>query len=333
MGEPTRLAGKKNTPSYLNYTTVSGFFLQDDPSTDASTFDYASTNLGLINRTYPTDGHFDPRGTKTQWQRLEHYVNDLNKNCDDSEDYKVLYLGRHGEGYHNVAEAFYGTPAWDCYWSELNGNGTISWADARLTPKGETQALVANAFWKEALVKAKVPAPQAYYSSPLDRCLATANLTFGGLELPAERPFKPVIKELLREALGIHTCDRRSMRTEIHSRFPDFAFENGFAENDPLWVSNLRESDPHLDARITKLLDDIFTHDANTHISLTSHSGAIGGILRAIGHISFGLQTGGIIPVLIKAEMIKGEAPTTSIASGMPAPTCTANPIGPTVGK
>jgi hypothetical protein len=22
-------------------------------------------------------------------------------------------MGRHGEGYHNVAEAFYGTPAWD----------------------------------------------------------------------------------------------------------------------------------------------------------------------------------------------------------------------------
>ena len=27
--------------------------------------------------------------------------------------YKLLYMGRHGEGYHNVAEAFYGTPAWD----------------------------------------------------------------------------------------------------------------------------------------------------------------------------------------------------------------------------
>jgi hypothetical protein len=22
-------------------------------------------------------------------------------------------MGRHGEGYHNVAESFYGTPAWD----------------------------------------------------------------------------------------------------------------------------------------------------------------------------------------------------------------------------
>jgi hypothetical protein len=27
--------------------------------------------------------------------------------------YKLLYVGRHGEGYHNVAEDFYGTPAWD----------------------------------------------------------------------------------------------------------------------------------------------------------------------------------------------------------------------------
>jgi hypothetical protein len=31
----------------------------------------------------------------------------------------VLFLGRHGEGYHNVAEAKYGTAAWDVRISSL----------------------------------------------------------------------------------------------------------------------------------------------------------------------------------------------------------------------
>jgi broad specificity phosphatase PhoE len=108
-------------------------------------------------------------------------------------------LGRHGEGYHNVAEAFYGTSAWDCYWSKLDGNGTITWSDARVTDLGASQALAANAFWKRELVEAKIPAPESYYTSPMDRCLATANLTFTGLELPAARPFEPVVKEVKAE--------------------------------------------------------------------------------------------------------------------------------------
>ena len=34
--------GVKNHKSHINYTTVAGFFLQDDPTTNASTFDYVS---------------------------------------------------------------------------------------------------------------------------------------------------------------------------------------------------------------------------------------------------------------------------------------------------
>lgn len=72
----------------------------------------------------------------------------------------------------------------------------MTWADARLTSKGAAQALAAHAFWKKELTEAKIPAPQSYYVSPLDRCIATANLTFTGLDLPDESPFKPVIKEV-----------------------------------------------------------------------------------------------------------------------------------------
>jgi hypothetical protein len=36
----------------------------------------------------------------------------------------------------NAAESFYGTPrGWNCFWSEKDGNATVSWADMpRLTP-------------------------------------------------------------------------------------------------------------------------------------------------------------------------------------------------------
>ena len=144
-----------------------------------------------------------------------------------------------------------------------------------------------------------------YYTSPLHRCAATANLTFSGLELPENQPFVPVVKELLREVNGVHTCDRRSTKSYIHSEFPNYIFEPGFAENDELWSPDIRESDPALDVRLKKLLDDIFTHDDSTYISFSSHSGAISALLRDLGHRPFRLSTGGVIPVLVKAETIK----------------------------
>ncbi len=33
-----------NATGYLNYTTVTDYFLQDNPTTNASTFDYVSTD-------------------------------------------------------------------------------------------------------------------------------------------------------------------------------------------------------------------------------------------------------------------------------------------------
>jgi hypothetical protein len=103
------------------------------------TFSQASTNFGLINRSYDTDAQLnhaihlitaisrtsnrsnDSDGDEaatglTQWKRFAHKVRMLNSEAalgGQSARYKVLFLARHGEGYHNVAEAFYGTPMWD----------------------------------------------------------------------------------------------------------------------------------------------------------------------------------------------------------------------------
>jgi hypothetical protein len=133
-------------------------------------------------------------------------------------------------------------------------------------------------------------------------------------------------EQLSREVLGVHTCDRRSSKSTIASRWPDFTFESNFAEEDPLWLADVRESNSQLDYRVKSLLDDIFTHDPNTFLSFTSHSGAIGGFLRVLGHEPFRLQTGGVIPVLVKVEKVHGRPPPANIEPGTPPPSCEVDP-------
>lgn len=84
-------------------------------------------------------------------------------------------------------------------------------------------------------------------------------------------------------------------------------FEKGFSEPDPLWESDYREPRAARRHRLSLFLDDIFANDENVFLSLTTHSGAIASILEAIGHRSFALETGGVIPVFVKATKVQGE--------------------------
>ncbi|KAL9621277.1 MAG: hypothetical protein Q9160_004298 [Pyrenula sp. 1 TL-2023] len=254
--------------------------MSDENSTISGIFDFKTTNFGLLNRTYPTDIVSDPRHEKTQWQRFAAQLAALNILAPRHTEYKLLYMGRHGEGYHNAAESYYGTPAWNCFWSEKDGNATVTWADAHLTPNGVAQAQAANAFWASEIKTQKIPTPQNYYTSPLTRCLATANLTFSGLDLPRDHPFVPEVKELLREGISGHTCDRRSSKTYIQENFPAYRIEPGFAENDLLWEALHGEPSTDQDIRSKTVLDDVFSSDRSSYISITSHSGEIASILR-----------------------------------------------------
>ena len=136
------------------------------------------------------------------------------------------------------------------YWSKQDGNYTLTWADAHLTEEGIKQARIANKFWASEMATQRIPVPEKYYTSPLHRCLDTANTTFNGLQLPAQQPFIPEVKELLREVIGIHSCDRRSSRTYIHTSFPSYRIEPGFAEEDQLWRPDVRENHSVHDVRI-----------------------------------------------------------------------------------
>ncbi|KAH7119831.1 histidine phosphatase superfamily [Dendryphion nanum] len=322
----TAAVSAERTSNYFNYTVVPGIFQQDDPSTDASKFNFTASNFGILNRTYPSDSSCPDRKHSTQWQRLSHYIDTLNSHPSRKERYALLFLGRHGEGYHNAAESFFGTPAWNCYWSELDGNGTVTWADAHLTTNGINQALSVNRFWKQLIEKEKITPPQTYYTSPLYRCLATANLTFSGLRLPRKAPFNPIVKEFFREGISAHTCDRRSNKTYIHANFPSYRFEKGFPEHDPYWTPLHAETSKDQDIRSRKALDDVFSADGSSYISVSSHSGEIASLLRVLGHRVFGLSTGAALPVLVKITTLQGEGPSTVTQPYSPVSTCATAP-------
>jgi len=108
------MAGQGETIYFRQYSTVSGYFLQDDLETDPKYFDYTALNFGL--KVFPNA----QEELKTQWQMFEERVLNLNDFNDPNIQYKVLFLGRHGEGVHNVAEAKYGTQEWDvCFLSKV----------------------------------------------------------------------------------------------------------------------------------------------------------------------------------------------------------------------
>jgi hypothetical protein len=70
-------------------------------------------SLGLVPQVYATD-HLDPNGmSQPPWVRFKSFIESLNAQEPASKFYKVLYLTRHGLGYHNVFEAKVGREAWN----------------------------------------------------------------------------------------------------------------------------------------------------------------------------------------------------------------------------
>lgn len=112
------------------------------------------------------------------------------------------------------------------------------------------------------------------------------------------------MKELLREGISIHTCDQRGNKTYIHDLFPNWRIEPGFSEYDTLWDGVTAETSDAQNARSKKWLDEVFITDDHTWISVTSHSGEIASTLEVLGHQAFSLNTGAVIPVLVKAEFL-----------------------------
>lgn len=161
-----------------------------------------------------------------------------------------------------------------------------------------------------------MPEPQAFYVSPLARCLETARLTFAGLTIDRQSTafkkrflrFQPVVKEYLRETIGVHTCDQRSSKTWILENYPGYMTEHGFTELDQLWTPGARETHEHMIARARLLLNSIFIFGApsSTWVSFTAHGGITRAILEVLGHREWHLGTSDVVPVFVKMERGNG---------------------------
>lgn len=269
---------------YTKYLEVTGYFKQSDDSTDDSTFSITD-DFGL------KDGK--------SWNDVVSQVQQMNLQSHKS-SYKLFFLARHGEGYHNVAQEYYSSESWECYWQEKDGNGTVTWFDAELTPTGQGQVKQLSQVWKKQISQYGAPLPQTYYVSPLRRALETFELTWSSINDIHQK--RPTVKEYARETYGIGTDSKRHDQSDIEQNFPFVEFESGFSFNDNLWLPNLHESKQHRNYRANLLLNDIFQNDDSTIVSITAHSGLISSILKVVGHRKWSLKTGQMIPVIVKGS-------------------------------
>jgi len=208
----------------------------------------------------------------------------------------------------------------------LAGNSTVTWEDAHLDNAGIEQAIHNNIFWQHELDTQKIEPPQSYYVSPLTRCLETANYTYSNLSLPSYYPFVPTVKEFFREGISVHTCDHRSNRTYIAESFPTYKIDPELSEDDEIWNGVTAETSSAQDYRSKIVLDEVFSTDSSSIISITTHSGEGASLLRVLGHIVFSLNTGAIIPILVKAETISSAPPSTTTQPWTTSAWCTNGP-------
>ncbi|ODV79586.1 phosphoglycerate mutase-like protein [Suhomyces tanzawaensis NRRL Y-17324] len=267
-----------------HYEVLTHYFKQDDPTTDDATFD-VSQDFGL----YPN----------TTWTELVAELQALNAQHPHRK-YKLLFLQRHGEGWHNVAPADYPSDQWACYWQVLNGNSTVEWYDAELTPSGVQQLTSFQQAWASRVASDGVPIPQSYYVSPLRRTLQTWEILWSKLATT-----RPVIKELARETYGIGTESKRHNKEYLQRNYGFADFEAGFSQFDDRWVPDRHESSQHRKYRAQQLLNDIFLHDPSVVVSVVSHSGLIKSVLKVVHHRKWGLQTGQMVPVVVEARYNK----------------------------
>ncbi|KAI8394687.1 Histidine phosphatase superfamily (branch 1) [Nakaseomyces glabratus] len=255
----------------------------------------------------------------TTWKQLYQAI----PKDTDTHSYKLLVLARHGEGYHNAAEARYGEKAWNEYWSKLEGDQYGSWLDAELTPLGKKQALEAGQTYLTNLTDGLQLLPHKFFVSPMRRCLDTYIREWEPVfstHRPSNATVNVKVIEYLRETLGVHTCDERVSHSQALSEYQDHRYNNSdvtvhfdypgnYSEKDQLWYPDHRETKAEMDRRTRIGLREMFSSVNTTDkvISLTCHSGVIASVLRNIKHPAIDhLQTGKVVYAVVELS----KAPT-----------------------
>ncbi|KAL1406365.1 putative phosphoglycerate mutase pmu1 [Vanrija albida] len=291
-GGPLTSPGQLDPVHKYAYSVVPGFFLQSGPEPKHVAFEeLLDKSFGLIDQ------------SPERWQNLRRDVAALQASAEPNVAYKVMFLGRHGQGWHNFAASKYGVDAWETHYTYLLGDGELVWGpDPELTPLGHEQTLAIQAAWRRELPHGAPINPDEihWFVSPLTRTCQTMLNSWGDLLKGT-----PETWEDFREIYGSHTCDRRSSKAYISKRFPMVKIEDGFTEEDELWRPDDRETNTHMQHRMRRAMDRIFDGAATeTYISITAHGAILSNLLAVLGHQAYPLTTGEMIPVVVKATKL-----------------------------
>ncbi|KAK6526318.1 hypothetical protein TWF694_004917 [Orbilia ellipsospora] len=292
-------------PPMFEYSVVRSLFVQSMPEylIDQQEFNdhYWTKNFGLML--------FNDKD-EPDWKAFTDRVAELNANAAPDETYKVLYLARHGQGYHNLAIEKYGHPKWEREIGMLREyEGLQLGPDPDLTDTGKKEALGVNKIWKTQISKYMLSEagalPQKFYASPFTRALQTLEVTWHDIVLNLPDAPKVHVKEGLRETIGRHYCDYRGDMRDIRKAFPWVETEEGMKDEDTIWTEAREDGrvGGSMDWRVRDALDDIFINDGETFISITAHSGCLGCVMRVTGHRFFALETSRMVPLVVKAKL------------------------------
>ncbi|KAI5961493.1 PMU3 [Candida theae] len=290
---------QRSSKSYWEFSIVPNKFVQSLDETDDTTFNYLDQHFGKIG----------------EWDDLVAELHNLNKQADNDTQYKILFLARHYTGYHNLAHTKYGDDEWNNHWSKLNGDDEYTWGpDAELTQESidlakRNSKLVAQELENNQHRNKLLITPQKMYVSPLSRSIDTLYYTWD--PIVNLQQLHPYVQENWRETTGVHTCDKRSTRSIIAKKYEKLGFviEPGFTENDELYKDDYRESFDEQASRMNVALQQLFSENHGNGVDIvgiTSHSGSIKTQLLVLSHRPFAVQTGGMIPVFVKAVRKKG---------------------------
>ncbi|ODN76564.1 hypothetical protein L202_05225 [Cryptococcus amylolentus CBS 6039] len=278
------------------YEVVQGFFIQNGPKPKHVEFEeQLKKSFGLIDE------------SPERWQNLKSSVKDLQDAAPEGVSYKVFFLGRHGQGWHNLASDNFSKKEWEARIARTYPTADdLPWGpDPYLTPLGISQAQAINACWT---AQAPLGAPvkqgeMVWYCSPFTRTGQTLMESWKGLVGDGS---EVEVREDWRECYGLFVCDQRSTKSVIQERFPTFKIEPGFSEQDDLWKAEDRETEEHMQLRARRGLDRIFGAEGpeETYISITGHTAIFRNFLAVVGHQPYRLATGEMIPVVVKATRL-----------------------------
>ncbi|KAJ9128176.1 hypothetical protein QFC24_000468 [Naganishia onofrii] len=253
------------------FEVVNGLFRQShDEHSKLSPEETLETGFGLLDE------------TPDRWNKFKASVEKLQREAPENVKYKVMFCGRHGQGWHNFGASKYDPVSWELDLTKRNGDGEIVWGpDAELTPLGEKQALTVQEGWKRNLALG-APMPEVWFCSPLTRTAETMRLSFGDI-LEGKTP---IFVEAFREIFVLTIVGIPQFQSYLQERYPTYEFEPGFAEEDPWWKPDERELETNRRERLRNAMFKLFDENDQTLV---------------LHHRPYSLETGEMIPVIVKA--------------------------------